>query len=63
MSRRKRAKEFQHCRKCGRVLSDPDSRVRGYGPICYMNQPTVVQAALEKAGQLTFPREILEFKR
>jgi hypothetical protein len=22
------------CRKCGRDLTDPDSRVKGYGPVC-----------------------------
>jgi hypothetical protein len=55
MSRRRRGKEFQTCKRCGRSLSDPDSRVRGYGPTCFGKVPAAVFAQLEEAGQLRFP--------
>ncbi len=59
MSRRKRAKEFQSCQRCGRRLSDPESRGRGYGPKCFEKNPTTVRVYLEARGQLSFPKEIL----
>lgn len=55
MARRKRGKEFQTCKRCGRSLADPDSRVRGYGPVCFMKIPAMVYAQLEEAGQLRLP--------
>lgn len=53
--RRKRAKEFQSCKRCGRTLSDPDSRVRGYGPTCFGKVPAMMFRQLEEAGQLRLP--------
>lgn len=26
---------YSRCRKCGRKLTDPDSRARGFGPECW----------------------------
>ena len=62
MSRRKRAKEFASCQRCGRPLSDPDSRVRGYGPKCFHQSALVVRTYLEAAGQLSFPLEVLRVR-
>lgn len=55
MSRRKRAKEFASCRRCGRSLSDPESKIRGYGPTCFSKVPAMVTKMLEEAGQMRFP--------
>ena len=28
---------YSRCRKCGRKLTDPDSRARGFGPECWQS--------------------------
>jgi hypothetical protein len=42
------------CLTCHRRLSDPQSRKRGYGPVCFAKRPSLGYAELESIGQLRF---------
>ena len=42
-------------RSCRRILRDPESVRRGFGPVCFEKRPVEVTRRLEEAGQLRLP--------
>ncbi len=59
----RKLKLYKTCLKCNRTLVDPESQKRGYGPVCASYDPALIQAELEAAGQLAFPKELLRPSR
>lgn len=41
------------CRRCHRALKDPDSRAKGYGPICIVKEAKERMQAKEPAEAAT----------
>jgi len=44
----KKTKKTKFCKRCGRILTDKKSIVRGYGPVCNTKRFVLEKLKLEK---------------
>ena len=52
---------YGKCRKCGRRLTDPESRARGFGPECWEEITLMIRRAREEAENAPVPGQMSIF--
>ena len=53
---------YGRCKKCGKKLTDPESRLRGYGPECWEELVAAVKAKMDEEENSTIPGQITIFE-
>ena len=52
---------YGRCKKCGKRLTDPESRLRGYGPECWEELVAKIRASASEDEEKPIPGQISLF--
>lgn len=53
---------YGRCKKCGKKLTDPESRLRGYGPECWEELVARIRASIDDEENRPIPGQINLFE-